>query len=129
MVDRPQDFAGGSTAVDGLSAAELKKMKKQQKRKHEKEQEQKKVVGKVGKGKSVQSLFFSFTAAASMKHSPWQSVSVSSLQLGWLHRRLIKLCATSGWPFFVYRVSAADFTFAGTVLPTMSKLRELFQWL
>ncbi|VDP42125.1 unnamed protein product [Heligmosomoides polygyrus] len=46
MVDRPQDFAGGSTAVDGLSAAELKKMKKQQKRKHEKEQEQKKVVGK-----------------------------------------------------------------------------------
>ncbi|ETN76335.1 tetratricopeptide repeat protein, partial [Necator americanus] len=46
MVDRPQDFSGEPEAVDGLSAAALKKLKRQQKKQQEKEQEQKKNVNK-----------------------------------------------------------------------------------
>ncbi|KAK6742518.1 hypothetical protein RB195_010032 [Necator americanus] len=46
MVDRPQDFSGEPEAVDGLSAAALKKFKRQQKKQQEKEQEQKKNVNK-----------------------------------------------------------------------------------
>ncbi|KHJ95640.1 tetratricopeptide repeat protein [Oesophagostomum dentatum] len=46
MVDRPQDFSCKPEAVDGLSAAALKKLKKQQKKQQEREQEQKKNLNK-----------------------------------------------------------------------------------